>query len=415
MEHNDDPRAGLRPRLTARTLPAVATAVALGLALISCGAIGGGGDGGGGVGGAEGDQVLTIGLIAPITGVASLEGNALRNGFELGVEKLNENGGVFGNDVELVFMDDKGEAATSTQAAQRLIQEDGVDYLFGTIAGDTSEAAAGVAASAEVPFSTAMIGSIPHCSPHFWPFGATERMVTQDLVPAMIEQYGDQVALVGNDYLFPRQYHEVSRELIEEAGGSVSVEEYSPLGTSDWQPVINRIGGADPDWILTAVVGGDAISFTQQADQFGLLDDVGITGVSLQQEFYSGLSSIIEGSFTAQPYSDQLPGQENEEFVSAFRETYDFQDPIPVVAATSYHAAQYIGAAVEQAGSLEAADISEQMHQVDIGGLMGQSSFNEQNHTFSSQMHLFEIGADGVYAPVEDFGIIEDPMDRDCS
>jgi len=136
----------------------------------------------------------------------------------------------------------------------------------------------------------------------------------------MLEEYGENAALVGNDYLSPRQYHEASRSQIEEEGGTVSVEEYSPPGTSDWQPVINRIDDANPDWILTAVVGGDAISFIQQSDQFGLLEDSAITGVSLQQEFYSGTSNIIEGSVTAQPYSGQLPGDDNEAFVEEFRD-----------------------------------------------------------------------------------------------
>lgn len=388
--------------------------MALGLALTSCGTLGGAGNGDDAAD-ATSNEPLTIGVITPMTGVASLEGNALRDGFELGIEHLNADGSVFGQDVEVVFVDDQGDAATSTQSAQRLVQQDEVDYLFGTIAGDTSEAVAGVAADEQVPFSTAMIGSIPHCSPHFWPFGATELMVTEGLVPYMLEEYGENAALVGNDYLFPRQYHEASRSLIEEEGGAVSVEEYSPLGTSDWQPVINRLDDANPDWILTAVVGGDAISFTQQSDQFGLLDDSAITGVSLQQEFYPGTADIIEGSVTAQPYSDQLPGDDNEAFVEEFRDAYDFTDPIPVVAATSYHAAHYIGAAVEAAGSTDPEAISEQMPQVDIGGLMGSSSFNEDNHTFSTQMYLFEIGSEGKYNQVEDFGIVTDPMDRDCS
>ncbi|HEY4535515.1 MAG TPA: ABC transporter substrate-binding protein, partial [Enteractinococcus sp.] len=112
---------------------------------------------------------------------------------------------------------------------------------------------------------------------------------------------------------------------------------------------------------------------------------------------------------------DQLPGEDNEAFVEEFRETYDFTDPIPVVAAVSYHAAQYIGAAVEAAGSTDPEAISEQMPQVDIGGLMGSSSFDESNHTFSTQMYLFEIGADGEYTQIEDFGIVSDPMEKDCS
>src|SRR5690606_16439968 len=111
--------------------------------------------------------------------------------------------GVLGHDVEIVFIDDMADAATSTQAALRLIKQDNVDYIFGTIPGDTAMAVAQVAESAEVPFSTAIDGDVPSCSAHFWPFGATEHMLLADLVPEMIDRHGPNVALVGNDYLFP--------------------------------------------------------------------------------------------------------------------------------------------------------------------------------------------------------------------
>ncbi len=375
----------------------------------------GGGDDDGSADG-EPNEVFTVGIVAPLTGNASLEGNALSDGFTLAVDEINADEGLLGNDIELVYVDDQGDAAQSTQAAQQLIQQDEVDYIFGTVAGDTSEAAAGVAESAEVPFSTSIVGSIPHCSPHFWPFGATEQTAVEDLIPHMMEEYGESVALVGNDYLFPRQYHEVAADIIEEAGGEVVVEEYSSMGTSDWQPVINQISSADPDWVLTAVVGGDAISFTQQADQFGLLDDVGITGTSMQQEFFPATADIIAGEVTAQPYSDQVDSEENAAFVEAYRDEFDFEDPIPVVAATSYHAAHYIAEAVEAAGSTDAEAISAQMPEVEYSGLIGSGSFDAENHTFSSHMRLLEIGEDGAYEPIEDYGVVEDTwIDRDCS
>ena len=99
--------------------------ITLGFALTSCGTLGGGEANGDAD--ATANDPLTIGVITPMTGVASLEGNALRDGFELGIEHLNADGGVFGQDVELIFIDDQGDAAISTQSAQRLIQQDEVD------------------------------------------------------------------------------------------------------------------------------------------------------------------------------------------------------------------------------------------------------------------------------------------------
>jgi len=360
-------------------------------------------------------RAFRLGIIAPTTGVASLEGNSLVAGAELAVEAVNADGGVLGQDIELIVVDDKSDAATSTQVAQQLVRQNEVDYILGTIAGDTSVAAGSVAAEAGVPFSTVVNGTVEFCSPHFWPFGASELMMVQDLVPLMIEEYGPRVGLVGNDYIFPHTYHAVATEQILAAGGEVVAEEYSPLGTSDWQPVIGKLQAADPDWILNAVVGGDAVSFMTQASQFGLLDGRGVTGTASQQEFAPALGAILEGRKTALQYSDQTPGAENEAFVAAYRAAYGGTDSISAIAATAYEAVRFIAAAVNAADSLEAEAISAQMSQLKLDGLLGELGFRADNHYVQSNMVLVEIGEGGVYRSLEVLDVIDDATPRSCA
>ncbi|WP_103662889.1 ABC transporter substrate-binding protein [Microbacterium sp. CJ77] len=401
-------------RLTRRRATAGIAALAVAtLALTACG----GGSFGGSDEGADGaeDRAFRLGLVAPTTGVASLEGNSLVTGAQLGIEAVNAGGGVLGHPIELVVVDDKSDAATSTQVTQQLIRQNDVDYVLGTIAGDTSVAAGSVAAEADVPFSTVVNGTVEFCSPHFWPFGASERMMVEDLIPRMIEQYGPRVGLVGNDYIFPRTYHAVASEIIAESGGEIVAEEYSPLGTADWQPVIGKLEKADPDWILTAVVGGDAVSFMNQADQFGLLTDRGVTGTTSQQEFYGALGPILEGRMTALQYSDQTPGAENEAFVAAYREEHGDNGSISAIAATAYEAVRFIAAAVNAAGGYDADAISEQMSTIRLDGLLGNLGFREDNHYVSSDMVLVQIDEGGVYSTVEVLDPIDDTTARPCS
>lgn len=402
-------------RLTRRRASAgIAALAAITLALTACGGSFSGSDGDDD-GSVADDRAFRLGLVAPTTGVASLEGNSLVAGAKLAVEAVNAAGGVLGHPIELIIVDDKSDAATSTQVTQQLIRQNDVDYALGTIAGDTSVAAGSVAAEAGVPFSTVVNGSVEFCSPHFWPFGASERMMVEDLIPLMIEEYGPRVGLVGNDYIFPRTYHAIASEIIAEHGGEVVAEEYSPLGTADWQPVIGKLANTDPDWILTAVVGGDAVSFMNQADQFGLLTDRGITGTTSQQEFYGALGPILEGRMTALQYSDQTPGADNEAFVAAYREAYGDNGSISAIAATAYEAVRFIAAAVNAADSYDADAISEQMSTIRLDGLLGNLGFREDNHYVSSDMVLVQIDEGGVYSTVEVLDPIDDATARTCS
>jgi len=200
-----------------------------------------------------------------------------------------------------------------------------------------------------------------------------------------------------------------------ENGGEVVAEEYSQLGTADWQPVIGKLEQADPDWILTAVVGGDAVSFMTQADQFGLIDERGITGTTSQQEFYGALGTILEGRTTALQYSDQTPGADNEAFVAAYREAYGDTGSISAIAATAYEAVRFIAAAVEAAGSYDADAISEQMSTIRLDGLLGNLGFREDNHYVVSDMVLVRIDEGGVYTTLEVLDPIDDTTARSCS
>jgi ABC-type branched-subunit amino acid transport system substrate-binding protein len=361
------------------------------------------------------DELFTFGLIAPETGPTSATGISLMHGFELAVKVVNENGGVLGQDVEYAFVDDRGESATATQAAQRLIQQDDVDYLFGTIADDTAIAVSEVAESAEVPFSTAIIADVEQCGPHFWPFGGTPAQVLPSIIPEMIARYGPKVALVGNDYVYPRSYMETAKGILEPEGGEVVFEGYWPLGTADWQPVINNITAEQPDWILSAVVGGDVVSMLQQADQAGLLDTTAVTGVGTDQDSYLGLGGIIEGSILTGAYTDQDESDLNQEFVKAYREEYDFEGPIPEVAAAAYDGVMFIAAAANAAGSTDAAAISAEMETLSLEGLTGTGSFNPDNHIFAKDVSLLEVGPGGVYTPLEEYGTIIDERPRDCA
>jgi ABC-type branched-subunit amino acid transport system substrate-binding protein len=361
---------------------------------------------GGAIGGGDGqsaDEAFTVGLIAPLTGPVVQEATAMQRGFELAIEKINQEGGVLGKPVEFVMVDDQADAAKSTQLAQRLINQDKVDYIFGTVPGDTTAAVAQVAESAKVPFSSAILGNAGVCGEYFFPFGEPNAALLNGLLPQMIADYGTSVALIGNDYAFPHGYFDDARTLLEEAGATVVLEEYSPLGTADWQPVISKINAASPDWVLTAVVGADATALVTQADQAGILDTMGFTGVSLIADFYPGLTERTHGLSLVGRYSDQLDNDANKKFVETFRSTYDFTDPIPSVAANAYEGMLLIAAAVEKAGSTAGEKIIKALAESKIeDGVFGSGSFNEDRF-FMTETARFEIGEGGAYTAVETF------------
>jgi ABC-type branched-subunit amino acid transport system substrate-binding protein len=398
-------------RRTGRLLATFAGVTALGIGIAACGDDSS--DTGGSGGGGTTSKPFKIGFLSPLTGPVAADGIPQKNGFDLAVEEINAAGGVLGKPIDVVSLDNQSDPALSTQQATKFIRQDRVDYIFGTITGAEENAVGEVVTSAKVPFSPSIMGTPPFCSRYVWSFGETNQMLLKPLIPELLEKYGSKVALVGSDYNFPHEYHEVAKKLISEGGGSVVAEEYAPLGTSDWQPVVAKLARANPDWVLSAVVGGDAIAFSKQAEQFGLLDNAKLTGVSFIQEYYPAISDIANGALLVSRYSEQMPGEANAEFVRKYRKAYpDAEGPIPNVAASAYDGVYFIAKAVEDAGTTDKEKVIEQLAQTEIDGVHGDGLRFSETQRFEAPMYLVRIGEGGKYEPLKTFEDVAD--DQPC-
>jgi ABC-type branched-subunit amino acid transport system substrate-binding protein len=355
---------------------------------------------------------LKIGVIVPLTGPIAQSGTALRQGFELGVAKVNDAGGVGGKKVEFVVVDDAGDPATSTLLARRLIQQDKVSVLFGTITGDTAEAVAKVSDDSKIPFLTAILGDAEQCRAYQWGFGESTRQLLAPMLPQLLEKYGKRVAIVGSDYNYPHLYAELAKELTQAGGGTVVAEEYSPLGQTDWQPVITRLKAADPDVLLSMVVGADAIAFSQQAQQFGLLTpDLGFEGAPLDADYYPALSALTIGRHHAVRWADGMADPVSRQFVGDYRAKYQWNLPIPEVAGNAYFGIQFVLAAAAKAGSDPVA-INREIGSLRFDSPLGTGThFAPANHILQADMSDVTISPDG-YTVTAKFGPVADTVAR---
>lgn len=361
---------------------------------------------------------LKIGVVVPLTGPVGETGKALQRGLELGVQKVNDSGGVGGKKVEYVVVDDAGDPATSTQLARKLIQQDRVSMLFGTITGDTAEAVSKVAEDAKVPFGTAILGDTERCSPYSWGFGESTRQILLPSVPELIGEYGKRVAIAGSDYNYPHFYAGIVKEIAKSAGGTIVAEEYSPLGQTDWQSVITRLKDARPDVLLSMVVGADAVAFSQQAKQFGLLTSkLGYDGAPLDTDYYPALADLVNGRTHVVRWTDQLDNAESKKFVADYRAKYAFTPPIPEVAGNAYFGIQFFLAAAGKAGRNDPQAINTEIGKMSFDSPLGKGThFEPANHLLQADMLETTIEPGGAYKVTRNLGpIADDVAKQGCS
>ena len=78
-------------------------------------------------------EPLKIGLLAPLGGAVPGFGRSTVEGVQIAVDDWNARGGVLGRPIELIIEDSRCEADPAVNAANKLIDQDGVKYLVGEI------------------------------------------------------------------------------------------------------------------------------------------------------------------------------------------------------------------------------------------------------------------------------------------
>ena len=97
------------------------------------------------------DETIKIGMYADLSAGTAQWGQDAERGGRLRVKEVNESGGLLGRQVELVVYDIKMSPTEAIQAYTRLVQQDGVVAVQGSLLSNTGLSVSPVAAELKVP------------------------------------------------------------------------------------------------------------------------------------------------------------------------------------------------------------------------------------------------------------------------
>src|SRR5690348_8174423 len=108
--------------------------------------------------GVSADKIV-FGQAAALGGRAAALGQGMQAGITAAFDEANKAGGVKGHKLELISIDDGYEPGKSIAAAKKLIDEDKVFALIGSVGTPTSAAVQPIASESGVPFIGAFTGA----------------------------------------------------------------------------------------------------------------------------------------------------------------------------------------------------------------------------------------------------------------
>jgi branched-chain amino acid transport system substrate-binding protein len=364
-------------------------------------------------------EPIQVGLLIPTSGVYTLLGEDIRQGFELYLEE--HDGALGGRPVETVEADEGETAETGVRAGQRLLNEDQVDAMVGIVSSAVALGLRDVVDEAQVPLVIANAGANDVTGARFSDYIFRTSFANRQPNFAMGEHLAAEgvtdVFAIAPDYAAGREQIAGFRESFEAGGGTVVGEVFPPFTTTqDYQPFLQQIRDSGAEAVYAFFSGGEAITFVQQYQQFGLAGEIPLYGPGFltDETVLPTQGAAAEGVQTSLHYTALLENPVNEEFAAAYDEAYG--EPPTVFAVGAYDAAQLLDLALTDFEG-EIADDPEGFVEAlegvgELDSPRGPFALDEQ-HNPEQTFYLLEVqpgeGGEYVNAVLDELGTVESP------
>ncbi|MEW5725771.1 MAG: ABC transporter substrate-binding protein [Thermodesulfobacteriota bacterium] len=227
-------------------------------------------------------KVVKIGILAPLTGPASADGEDYVRAVEWAVDEVNKGGGIAGNTFEVETADVKDmSAANVTSAVERLLGMEDVHFIITGYA-SLSNFEIDLMKEAGMPFmiagpagsTEAIISPAPEDYWCCWSFTASFKGYETELVPLVEKLAADKkitlknrkVAIISSDNPYSKTISEGMKEVFKKGGWTVTVDELVPYGeVSDWRASLAKVRQDPPDLVVnTDYLPGNSALFLNQ-------------------------------------------------------------------------------------------------------------------------------------------------------
>lgn len=342
------------------------------------------------------ENVIKIGLVAPLTGDVKTFGESTKNGFLLAIEEVNAQGGINGRQIKTFIQDDKNDPTEAQNAGSKLINQDGVKLIIGSVSSKCS-----------IPLSqTCQDASAVMITPT-----STNPKVTirddgsrKDFIfrACFIDPFQGKVAAkfaleklkvrttailydVGNDYV--KGLAEFYRDNFIDGGGEVLVYESYQKDDTDFSALLTKVKQANPDVLYIPDYYNKVGLIAKQARQLGIKSVLmGGDGWDSPEMLKIAGDAIVGGYFTNH-YSPDDPRPEVQEWVKKYLAKYGSMPD--ALATLAYDATCLLLEGIKKANSDNPVKVKEALQSItDFKSVSGSISFDEYGNPIKSAVIL---------------------------
>lgn len=349
----------------------------LSLGVVSCG------------GGAQAPETISVGAVIPLTGVFAGGGAQVERGYQMALEDVNADGGVFVEEfdqqipLELHILDDESDPNNTVSNLESLNTEQEVVAYLGGFGSSLHAAAAAIAEKNQIPYlGVAFALWDVHQQGYnylFSPFPKSPDL--SDSFFEMVNTYvpeGERptrVAIFQEQTDWGIELGNLWRESAPEYGYEVVVnEEYAP-GSSDYTDIILRAQEADAQMLLALPTPPDGFAIYRQMGELGYAPDISMFIRAPDVPTWRDLGNVGDYVILAPGWHNAMDYPGVDELNADHMEMMD--RPADPIVGPAYAAVQILADAIERAGSLDREAIRDAIAETDLMTVVGPITFRE--------------------------------------
>lgn len=320
-----------------------------------------------------------IGFINHLTGDAAVYGQSMKKGTEVALDEINGAGGINGTKLEVVYEDDRLQAADAQTAFLKLVQTDKVPVIMGSGSSTLTLSLCPKAQESKVVLisSISTAPALKKCGPFFFAVMASDD--AQGLEWANIAKSMNiteaAVMFLNNDY--GNGVKDIFTAAFQKNGGKILISQGFEVGGTDFRTELAKVKAANPKTVFIVSHVKEGALIFKQAKEMGFKPQW-ITDTALQTKEVPELAGkdAVEGILALRSGSTETP--EYKKFVEAFKKKFN-EDP-SIWSDYAYDTTKLVAAAIAK-GGYTAEGIQKALKDVaeSYVGPSGPKKFNEFN------------------------------------
>ncbi|MDE3192267.1 MAG: amino acid ABC transporter substrate-binding protein [Chloroflexota bacterium] len=361
---------------------------------------------GGAPGGAQTGEDIVIGSPMSLTGSTSNEGNLSKQGYDMWLSWINDQGGItvggVKHKVQIKYEDDQSKPDLSAQLMQKLITEEKAQFILGPYGSPATASDAVIAEKNQIPMVEANGAAQAIFNKGYkYTFGvlspANKYLTGVIDMAATLSPKPTTIAMLSADDNFSVEVAQGVADYAATKGMKVAFDQKYPNGSTDVSSLVAQAKAANPDILMNSGHLAEAIAINKAAKDLGVNAKILAYSVGPSTpQFIKALGKDADYVYDGSQWTPQVKYTPafylgEADYVKAYKTMFKTQDDPDYHVAESTAACLALQKAIENAGSLDAQKVRDALAKLDVTTFFGQIKFDSRGLNIYKPMVVEQI------------------------